>query len=91
MARTAKLVNCAAIQIVEGKTLVLCRGKVEKCIHNPSYPKGLCELKKARRGKAEGFLCKSWNAKKDLAKQLFYEMEQVFYEMEQGEQQQWQN
>ena len=76
MARTAKLVNCAAIQIVEGRTLVLCRGSVGKCLYNPSDSKDACFYKKARRGKAEGFLCKSWPAKKDLAKQLFYEMEQ---------------
>jgi hypothetical protein len=76
MARTAKLVNCAAIQIVEGKTLVLCRGNIGKCVHNTLHSKEDCAYKKARRGKAEGFLCTSWEAKKELAKQLFYEMEQ---------------
>ena len=76
MARKTKLVNCAAIQIVERKTLVLCRGKMKKCLHNPLHSNENCDYKKARRGKAEGFLCTSWEAKKELAKQLFYEMEQ---------------
>jgi hypothetical protein len=76
MARKAKLVNCAAIQIIEGKTLVLCRGKMKKCLHNTLQSNEDCTYKKARRGKAEGFLCTSWDAKRDLAKQLFYEMEQ---------------
>ena len=82
MARKAKLVNCAAIQIVEGKTLVLCRGKMKKCLHSffllrdALHSNENCFYRKARRGKAEGFLCESWNAKKELFEQLQYEMEQ---------------
>jgi len=76
MARKAKLVNCAAIQIVEEKILILCRGIMKKCVHNPLHSNEICSYRKARRGKAEGFLCTSWDAKRDLAKQLFYEMEQ---------------
>jgi hypothetical protein len=85
MARKAKLVNCAAIQIIEGKTLVLCRGSIGKCVHNTLHSKEACEYKKAcirtkkgylRKGKAKDFLCTSWNAKKELFEQLWYEMEQ---------------
>ena len=79
MARKVKLVNCAAIQIIEERILILCRGHMGKCKYNSISQLGkneLCTHRKARRGKAEGFLCKSWEAKKELAKQLFYEMEQ---------------